>query len=428
MTASGSDGLSRRDVLKGAVAVGGAVGLAACVDRQGSVDVPTGPEDLASLPDRQHAWNAVLDRDEAGNPLPPRHHVLASFDLAGEGPPTAADRRTLEDALDSLNRAYRWGSDGLLFTVGYSPAYFDRFDEPLPASVDLPAPEPLAPFEDPAMDAADALVHLASDHPQVVLRAERALRGETDALNGVDVAAAATEVLSATDRRTGFVGAGLPAEHDDVEGVPTGAVPTAAPMFMGFKSAFVENQASEDRVTIDAGPFAGGTTQHVSQLHLDLDQWYLQDDRYQRVAKMFCPHHAEHDVVEGVGENLGTASGMGQCADPIAAAREYGVVGHSQKMVPVREDGSPIILRRDFDTTDGGRAGLHFVALQEAIADFVRTREAMNGTDVADETAVGPRTNNGILQYLDVVRRGNFLVPPRARRALPTPAGEEDRS
>ena len=48
----------------------------------------------------------------------------------------------------------------------------------------------------------------------------------------------------------------------------------------------------------------------------------------------------------------------------------------------------------------------------------------MTGADVADESPVGSRVNNGILQYLFVERRGNFLVPPREHRALPTPRPE----
>ena len=46
-------------------------------------------------------------------------------------------------------------------------------------------------------------------------------------------------------------------------------------------------------------------------------------------------------------------------------------------------------------------------------------REAMTGTDLAENSAVGQRTNNGILQYMSVKRRGNFLLPPREHRALP---------
>jgi len=54
----------------------------------------------------------------------------------------------------------------------------------------------------------------------------------------------------------------------------------------------------------------------------------------------------------------------------------------------------------------------------------------MNGTDVAEQSAVGRRNNNGILQYIRTERRGNFLVPPRSLRALPpanpTTTSQED--
>ena len=51
-------------------------------------------------------------------------------------------------------------------------------------------------------------------------------------------------------------------------------VPADAPLYMGFKSGFRKNQASEDDVTIADGPFAGGTTMHVSYMRLRLDSWY----------------------------------------------------------------------------------------------------------------------------------------------------------
>ena len=232
-------------------------------------------------------------------------------------------------------------------------------------------------------------------------------------------------VFERIDRRTGFVGEGLPADNQDVEGVPDSKpVSEEAPLFMGFKSGFRKNQASEDRVTISRGPFAGRTTQHVSRIRLNPQQWYEQDTREQRVAKMFCPAHASEDRVEGAGENLGDSSGLGDCpAHTEEDARTEGLVGHSQKSARAREDDSPLILRRDFNSTDDDRAGLHFVSLQRSIEDFVATREAMNGGSVAEESAVGRRTNNGILQYMSVERRGNYLVPPRSARALPTPDG-----
>ena len=419
-------GIDRRSFAKAAVAIGGSAALSACLGRFGGPDVEQGPEDLSSLPDRQHAWNAVLDADDHGNVVAPRHRVLLLLDYEGDGTPTADERETVETAFRSLERAYVRSNDGLLVNVGYTPAYFDRFAASLPDSVDLPAPEALAPFEEPALDTPDALVHLASDHSQVVLAAEEALLGNRDTLNGVEVAASLDGVFSRTDRRTGFVGKGLPAENDDVDGVPEGEVSEDAPLYMGFKSGFSKNQASEDRVTITAGPFAGGTTAHLSKITLSLDQWYEQDSRDHRVSTMFCPVHAEEDLVEGTGDNLGDSSGMEEHGCPAHTeehARTKGVVGHSQKSARAREDGSPIIIRRDFDSTDDGQASLHFFAIQRTIGDFVDTREAMNGTDVADSAAVGERTNNGILQYMTVKRRGNYLLPPRSLRALPTPEG-----
>jgi hypothetical protein len=95
-------------------------------------------------------------------------------------------------------------------------------------------------------------------------------------------------------------------------------------------------------------------------------------------------------------------------------------------MVDVREDDSPIILRRDFDSTDEGKAGVHFLSLQRGISDFEDTREAMNGTDLVERSALGQRNNNGILQYMNVDRRGNYLVPPRRHRSLPVARPEED--
>jgi hypothetical protein len=421
MSPSPSNPLSRRDFVKAAVAIGGTAALSACLGREGP-DLPTGG-DPASLPDRQHAWNDSLATDDHGNDVPPRHHVVALFEYDRERQPTGADREAVETALASLERAYPHSNEGLLLTIGYSPAYFGRFDDALPASVDLPDPVALAPFEYPALDKPDAIVHLASDYGSVVLGAEQALVGERDELNGVAVEAF-PDALVRSDRRTGFIGDGLPADNQDVAGVPDSEpVPEDAPMYMGFETGFEKSQATEDRVTIAEGPFAGGTTQHLSAIRLQLQQWYEQNDRFVREAEMFCPAHAEEGVVEGTGENLGDTNAVAERGCPAHAGEdaEEGVVGHAQKSARAREDGRPIILRRDFDSTDDDQATVHFLSLQERVADFVATRAAMNGTDLAAEGAVGQRTNNGILQYMTVERRGNYLLPPRRYRALPEP-------
>jgi len=430
-----SRSISRRDFVKAAVAIGGAAALSACQGRE-SPDLPQAPDD-PDYSTRQHAWNDALPTDEHGNDVPPRHHVVRLLDYQNEGTPTADERDTVETALRSLERAYPRSHEtddsravGLLFTVGYSPAYFGRFDTDLDQAVDLPEPDALAPFEDPAPDRPDVAIHLASDYGSVVLAAEEALTGERESVNGVEMEANLGGVLADAEladdglaRRTGFIGAGLPAENQDVQGIPDSEpVDEDAPLYMGFESGFKGSQATEDRVTIGEGAFAGGTTQHLSAIELSLEQWYEQDSRFHREATMFCPAHAEGGKIEGTGDNLGATNGVTECAADVESdAREKGKVGHAQKIARARKDGMPRILRRDFDSTDGGRASVHFLALQSGIGEFVATREAMNGTDAASGGSVGQRTNNGILQYISVERRGNYLLPPRELRAFPTP-------
>ncbi|MFB6168219.1 MAG: Tat pathway signal protein [Haloferacaceae archaeon] len=417
--------LSRREYLKAAVALGGAAGLSACLDRLGDRDpVPRGVDDPASLPRRQFAWNDRIRHDDDGNALLPRHQTLWYLDLPGDGPPDAAARERVETSLAALDRAYERSHEGLLHSVAYSPAYFDRYDESLPDGVDLPEPRRLSEFETPEFDRQDALLHLASDRADVVLTAEEALRGET-AANGVDVPPL-TEVLEVDDRRTGFVGAGLPAKHQDVAGIPESTpVPEESPLFMGFAAGFAGNQASEDYVTIESGPFAGGTTKVVSNLRQRLEDWYGEQEYDDRVAELFSPTHAERGWVEGVGENLGANSRVDEVVDRLFDdARDSGRVGHAQKAARANRDeaGNVRMLRRHFESTDHDVASLHFPSLQRGVTAFEEVRRAMNGADVTRETpTVRQRVNNGILEYVFVRHRGNFLVPPRDHRSLPTP-------
>ena len=232
--------LTRREALRIAVAAGGSAGLSACLNLEGRSGDGTDPADGTRRPTdgeanpeppaRQHAWHEFSGTDDHGNPTLARHHVLLLADHVDGGPVDDAARTRAETAFRELERAYGWSADGLLFTVGYSPSYFDRYDRSLPDSVDLPPPEALAPFEDPALDTPDLLVHLASNSASTVVAAERALFGDAEAAGGTEVGETVEGVLERVDRRTGFIGAGLPAERDDVNGVPDGAVPEDAPL------------------------------------------------------------------------------------------------------------------------------------------------------------------------------------------------------
>ncbi|AFZ71467.1 DUF7405 family protein [Natronobacterium gregoryi] len=423
MTLPDRSALSRRDYVRTLVAVGGASALAACLETVRDDEerlIPSGTDEPGSLPARQHAWNDTLPTDDHGNVTPPEHHVLVALSLAEGVDPTDGDaRKTAESALRTLERAYEWSNEGLLFTLGYTPTYFTRFDESLPASVDLPTPEPLLRGGTPALDEYDAILHLASDEPDAALEAEQALFGDRETVNGIDLETDLTGVFESLEdrRRTGFVGEGLPAEYVDVPGVPD-SIPEEAPFFMGFRSGFRRNQATEDRVTIESGPFAGGTTQQLSSMELQLEVWFEQENHFQRVSKLFSQEHAADDLVGDYGEALADSNGLTdeRIESTAADAREHGVVGHAQKTARARVDGEPPLLRRDFNTVDGDRPGLHFLSLQREIDDFVRVREAMNG-----EALDVPSANNGILHYVFVDRRGNYLIPPRSLRALPSP-------
>jgi hypothetical protein len=430
---------SRREFLKAAVATGGASALSACLDAVGDGDgsstpttggpVPDGVDEPATLPDRQHAWNDALPTDDYGNTVLPRHQILLYLTLDGSGRPSGDARETVKGALAALDRAYERSNEGLVHSVGYSPAYFDRFDEDLPPSVTLPEPRRLSSFEDPELDRQDALLHLGSDRADVVLEADEALRGNAEA-NGIEVETPLTDAMTVDDRRTGFIGDGMPAERQDVNGVPDGdPVPDESPLFMGFVAGFAGNQASEDYVTIDEGPFAGGTTKHVANIRQRLEDWYGEHDFAERVMELFSPAHAEEDLVEGAGHNLGDHNGITpEMMERVAEdAREYGRVGHAQKAARANrdEDGNVLLLRRHFESTDDDIASLHFPSLQRDVEQFERVREAMNGSDI-DSPAVKQRVNNGILEYIFVKHRGNFLVPPRRHRALPAPRPESE--
>ncbi|ADQ67556.1 hypothetical protein C499_18474 [Halogeometricum borinquense DSM 11551] len=420
-------GASRRTFLKSAVALGGATALSACMSRNDE-PIPAGTDDPSSLPKRQHAWNEFIRTDGHGNVELPRHQILLYLNL--DGVPSESDRKAVEDALTTLDRAYKRTHEGLIYSIAYSPRYFSRFEESLPEHIDLPEPRSLSSFETPKFDRQDALVHLASDRADAVLAAEEALRGNQDTLNSVEVAAPLTDVFSVADRRTGFVGPGMPAERQDgLKGIPTSnPVPEESPLFMGFKAGFAGNQASEAYVTISEGPFAGGTTKHLATIRQRLDDWYEEQDFEERVMEMFSPVHAERGLVEGVGENLGDASGLTpeMIENVRQQAEEFGRAGHAAKAARANRDdeGNVRLLRRHFESTDNSEASLHFPSLQRGISAFEEVREAMNGSDLTDIPTIRQQVNNGILEYIFVKRRGNFLVPPRSLRALPTPTGD----
>lgn len=414
--------LTRRRFLLGAAAGVGAAGAAAGAVTGGTPgtsgrapgtagDVPWVPLGArpGDLPARQHAWDATLARDSYGNPVPPAFRRLLFFDV--NGTPTPAHARLLEAALRTLERTYQWAPSGLLFTAGWGPAYFENA---LRLSSPVPAAKPLSDFELPAIDDYHLCLDLGCDDEARLAAVEAALtRGAP--LPGADGPLHVASALRWRETRTGFTGPGLPARRQACGGIPAGRpVPEDAPLFMGFKSGLRRNQASEDDVTIPRGPFAGGTTMQVSYMRLRLDSWYGQLSQPERIARMYAPQVTPERLSRFTTDAESDPGLIGQ------AITRYGVIGHSQASARARRDGRPVILRRDFDTTDGGQAGLHFASLQATIADFVATRTAMNASAAQlQNPAITDTVNNGINEFFFVLNRANYLLPPRETRSFP---------
>jgi hypothetical protein len=404
----------RRLLLRAAALAAGGAAVGVGIDRAlvGSKPPPLVALGVqpAGLPERQYAWDATLARDSYGNPIPPRYDRLLFFDV--EGSPTPAAARMLEAALRTLERAYRWGPSGLLFTAGWGPSYFEHA---LEVASPIPRAKGLSDFELPTIDDYDLCLHLACDDPLRLTAVEAALRGGVTLLGADGPLDLSRAALRWRETRTGFVGAGLPAAHQRTGGIPTGnPVPKGSPLFMGFKSSLRRNQATEQFVTITDGPFAGGTTMQVSYMRLRLDSWYEQLDQRERVALMYAPQVTPEQVSHFTTDAAGDPGLLGE------AINRYGVIGHAQTSARARRGGKPLIIRRDFDTVDGGQAGLHFVSLQRTIEDFVTTRNAMNASSAQLENpAITDTVNNGINAFMLVLRRANYILPSRPQRSFP---------
>jgi hypothetical protein len=405
---------TRRDLLERLAVVSGTAGLTGCsrvLDPsagEGVAGLPANPH-ASSLPETQFGQTDYQRRDADGNPVGPQYRRVLLLSLDTE--PSTDAAVTVERAMRTLEAAFDWDPDGLFHMLAWGTDYFERIDALERSPVDRPTV--LSRVDEPDLQSFDAALVLASNAPSVLTGVENALLGDREELNGEPVEDRLGEVFSVDARRTGFMGEGLPKEHADAEGVPTGALAADDPMFTGFFSGRAGTQASEDRVRIDGGRFDGGTTMHLSHLTEDLERWWNDFDEADRVQRMFDPETTPGEV-----DDFTTHVPF---ADAVREhARDHGFVGHHEKVARVREDGEPIVLRRDFNTVDGGRAGVHFLALQERLDDFRKTRKAMNGWYLRDEhPGVTDMENNGLLEFITVQSRANFYVPPRNDRAFP---------
>jgi hypothetical protein len=402
-------------MLRRVVGLASTVGLAGCTSLSAStLDGDFGMEpNPRDLPARQHAQDAVLRRDSDGNPIAPRHHAVLLLDLDRE--PSAEGARTVERAMRAVEAAYEWRPEGLLHMLVWGTPYFERIGRSNAAPIS--PPENHSRTDDPRLEGFDAALVLSSDVPSHLQRAESTLFDDGEG-GGETFDHRLGEVFTRVGKRTGFIGSGLPQKHAEAEGIPTDAeIPESSPMFMGFRSGLAETQASEDDITISGGwfddEFAGGTTMNLTHFQQSLSGWFEALDDDERVDRMFAPDLTPEDV-SSFTQSVPFADAVRE------HAAEHDVVGHHEKVAQAREDGDPLLLRRDFNTVDGGRAGVHFLSLQASIDDFVKTRRAMNGWYVRDDSPqITDRERNGILEFITEVSVANFYVPPRSDRAFP---------
>ena len=265
------------------------------------------------------------------------------------------------------------------------------------------------------IDGYDLCIHLAGDDEQRLREVEAALV-HGDRLRGVPGSLALKPALIWWETRTGFTGTGIPAARQEVKGAGN-PVPSDSPLFMGFKSGLRKNPATEDAVTIEHGAFADGTTMHVSYMREQLDNWYRKLAEKDRIALMYSPETTAAGVEKITQDKADTTADTKAI---ITAIKQYGMIGHSQATVQARKQGRPLIIRRDFNTTDGGYEGLHFVSVHRSIEDFVVTRNAMNASGAHNiNKKITATKNNGINAFIKVQRRANYVMPSRADRSFP---------
>ena len=196
----------------------------------------------------------------------------------------------LEASLRTLERAYRGGR-----TVSCSrPGGRRTTSSTCWASPPIPRAKGLSDFELPTFDDYDLCLHLACDDEQRLAGVELALvhGRRLDSAGAVDLSG----ILRWRETRTGFVGTGLPAAHQQANGIPSGnPVPASSPLFMGFKSGFKKNQAA--RTTSRSRRRLRGRHDDAGQLHAPAARQLVRgaDDK-ERVARMYAPEVTPADV------------------------------------------------------------------------------------------------------------------------------------
>ncbi len=150
-------------------------------------------------------------------------------------------------------------------------------------------------------------------------------------------------------------------------------------------------------------------------MRLRLDSWYGELERAENGSRACTRPQVTPEQVSALHHRRRERPQPARPGD-----QPYGVIGHAQTSARARRHGRPLIIRRDFNTVDGGQAGLHFVSIQRSIDDFVTTRTAMNAAYAQlQNPAITDTVNNGINEFIFVLKRANYILPPAPTRSFP---------
>ena len=330
--------LDRRGFIAGGLVGGAAIaGITIATHKSSSTSVPLvelGAQP-AGLPAAQHAWQATLHTDRYGNPFAPSYDRLLLFDVVGQ--PTPGDARRARGVAAHARTVVPLGPR--------RPALHRRLGARLlrrliGADSPVPVARALSDFELPTIDDYQLCLHLACDDERPLPRWRRRLFMDTNSPRPVLICRSPSILQWQRDphglHRYGPSrsppGCG---RHPARQPGPNDGTPVH-----GLQVESAANQATEDDITIAHGPFAGGTTMHVSYMRLRLDSWYQDLDQDGRVARMYAP-----EVTPGQAARFTTDA----ASDPqllSQAIRRHGVIGHAQTSARARRNGRPIILTR----------------------------------------------------------------------------------
>ena len=189
----------------------------------------------------------------------------------------------------------------------------------------------------------------------------------------------------------------------------------------GLQVGPAQNQATEDDVTIPAGPFAGGTTMQVSYMRLRLDSWYEQLDERERVARMYAPQ-VTPDAGQPLHHRRRRATPTSRAGDrPLRRRRARPDVGPRPAQRQAADHPARLQHRR---RRPGGAALRLPPALDRGLRHDPQRDEREPPRSSRTRRSPTPSTTASTSSSSSL-KRANYILPPRPERSFPLlPGGQ----